>query len=81
MDALVVHFDEVVASAGAQLPAIRWSQAHRWLYSLVDDPLDVGCLWNSDLGIGACGDWCNGARIDGAWLSGEALAGRVLASV
>ena len=79
-DALVVHFAEVVGRAGAQLPAIRWSQAHRWLYSLVDDPLDVGCLWEPALGIGACGDWCNGARIEGAWLSGEALAGQVLGS-
>ena len=78
--ALVDAFAKVVGSAGVALPALRWSQAHRWLYSLVDAPLDLGCLWDPALGIGACGDWCNGARVEGAWLSGEALAGRVMAS-
>jgi hypothetical protein len=56
-----------------------WRQAHSWLYSLVDSALESGCLWDPALGIGACGDWCNGARIEGAWLSGEAVAGRLLA--
>ncbi len=64
---------------GRPLPAVVWSRAHRWLYSLADNPLDTDCLWDADLGIGACGDWCRGARIEGAWLSGEALAGRILA--
>ena len=52
--------------------------AHRWLYSLVANPLNVGALWDPDLGIGACGDWCQGARIEGAFLSGQAIAGRIL---
>jgi photolyase PhrII len=56
-----------------------WQQSHSWLYSLVDSPLESGCLWDAGVGIGACGDWCNGARIEGAWLSGEAVAGRLLA--
>jgi predicted NAD/FAD-dependent oxidoreductase len=55
-----------------------FAEAHRWLYSSVADPLTDGCLWDPALGIGACGDWCAGARVEGAWLSGEALAGRVL---
>jgi predicted NAD/FAD-dependent oxidoreductase len=67
--------------AGRPLPRLTWQQSHSWLYSLVDSPLESGCLWDADLGIGACGDWCNGARIEGAWLSGEAVAGRLLASV
>ena len=52
--------------------------AHRWLYSLVDKPLEVGALWDPDIGLGVCGDWCNGARIEGAFLSGQAIAGRIL---
>jgi predicted NAD/FAD-dependent oxidoreductase len=52
--------------------------AHRWLYSLVANPLNVGALWDPDLGLGVCGDWCQGARIEGAFLSGQAIAGRIL---
>lgn len=63
---------------GTPLPALVWQQAHRWLYARAEQPLDAGCLWDGDLGIGACGDWCADGRIEGAWLSGEALAGRVL---
>ena len=52
--------------------------AHRWRYSIAESPLDAGYLWDADLAIGACGDWCRGSRIEGAFLSGMAIAGRVL---
>jgi photolyase PhrII len=52
--------------------------AHRWLYSLVEQPLDVGALWAPELQLAACGDWCQGARIEGAYLSGIAAAGQLL---
>jgi predicted NAD/FAD-dependent oxidoreductase len=64
--------------AGGTLPGVRWSLAHRWPYSFAERPLGVECLWDPALGIGACGDWCIGARMEGAWLSGEALAERLL---
>ena len=51
---------------------------HRWLYSLVDNPLEAGALWDPDLQLAACGDWCHGARIEGAYLSGQAAAGHLL---
>ncbi|MGB5496022.1 MAG: FAD-dependent oxidoreductase [Sedimenticolaceae bacterium] len=51
---------------------------HRWLYSLVDNPLEAGALWDPDLQLTVCGDWCNGARIEGAYLSGQAAAGHLL---
>jgi photolyase PhrII len=62
-------------------PTPIWRQSQRWLYSLAENPLGQDCLWDDGLGIGACGDWCQGARVEGAWLSGEALAGRVLGSL
>ncbi|MBK1621437.1 hypothetical protein CKO42_24095 [Lamprobacter modestohalophilus] len=79
--AMLEAFAALVELAGGSLPRINWRQSHSWLYSLVETPLEEGCLWDPALGIGACGDWCNGARIEGAWLSGEAIASRLLAAV
>jgi len=67
--------------AGGTLPGVRWSLAHRWLHSFAERSLGVECLWDPALGIGACGDWCGGARVEGAWLSGEALASRLLSGL
>lgn len=67
------------AGRAAALPPVLQTQAHRWRYALVSAPLGSDCLWDPALGIGAAGDWCRGARIEDAWLSGEALAGRLLA--
>jgi predicted NAD/FAD-dependent oxidoreductase len=52
--------------------------AHLWRYALVDNPLATGALWNPELRLGLCGDWCQGARIEGAFMSGQAVAGRIL---
>ena len=55
-----------------------FAQAHRWRYSMAAEPLEAGCLWDAGLRIGVCGDWCHTSRIEGAFLSGMAAAGRVL---
>lgn len=54
--------------------------AHRWRYALVPslEPLD-GCF-DRHSGIAVCGDWTNGSRVEGAFLSGMAAAGRILGS-
>ena len=53
-------------------------RAHRWRYSIARAPLTEGYLWDGNLGLGLCGDWCSGSRVEGAFSSGLALAGRVL---
>jgi predicted NAD/FAD-dependent oxidoreductase len=63
---------------GIDTTSVIAQTARRWLYSLVDSPLNVGALWDPELGLGLCGDWCHGARIEGAFLSGQAVAGRIL---
>ena len=52
---------------------------HRWRHALADAPLGVPALWDCDAGLGACGDWCLGARLEDAFTSGRALAGMVAA--
>ncbi|MEN3950032.1 NAD(P)-binding protein [Iodidimonas sp. SYSU 1G8] len=64
--------------AAAALPAPVILEAHRWRYA---QPLsaDGDFLWNGADRIGACGDWLGGGDVQGAWLSGRALAARILA--
>jgi predicted NAD/FAD-dependent oxidoreductase len=52
--------------------------AHRWRYALPDPVTPDAALYDATLAIGAAGDWCGGPRVEGALLSGVALAGRVL---
>ncbi|MEZ6194246.1 MAG: FAD-dependent oxidoreductase [Planctomycetota bacterium] len=53
---------------------------HRWRFALVETPLGEEALFDSGLGLGYAGDGCLGPRLEAAWLSGVALAGRVLAA-
>lgn len=59
-----------------RIPAI--AKAHRWRYSIPVSTLDAHCCFNSDLTLIACGDWAGGSRVEGAFLSGCASAGRIL---
>jgi predicted NAD/FAD-dependent oxidoreductase len=49
-----------------------------WASALTANPLNAGCLWDDDLHIGVCGDWCQTPGVEGAALSGMAMAGRVM---
>ncbi|MDH3557941.1 MAG: FAD-dependent oxidoreductase [Deltaproteobacteria bacterium] len=72
---LLQAFFEAIGSQSIQ-PI--FAKAHRWRFALAENPLKVGCLWDAELRLGACGDWCHMSRIEGAFLSGMAMAGRVL---
>lgn len=66
----IVEAFHAAAGISAQVLEMR---AHRWRYAL-SPGLKAGCLWNAEHRIGACGDWCADGRIEGAYLSGLALA-------
>jgi predicted NAD/FAD-dependent oxidoreductase len=68
-------------AAGTPTPQPTDQRVHRWRYSLPGEPLDTPCLFDGSSGITVCGDWCAGARIEGAFLSGSAAAGRVLGAI
>ena len=63
---------------GSPLPDPVAPRAHRWAYSIPVDPAPEACLFDPESGVGACGDWCGGARVEGAFLSGIAMAERIL---
>lgn len=56
-----------------------WS-AHRWRYADTEQPLQLGAVWQAAEGLGLCGDWLNGGKVEGAWLSGQTLAEQIAAS-
>jgi hypothetical protein len=53
-------------------------KAHRWRYALVERAAGRPSLWNAEAGLGACGDWCIGARVEAAFDSGMAMAAAIL---
>ena len=83
------HLEDVAAHVsrallGAFFDAMRlpkraplWAQSHRWRYALADDPLEDGCLLDGSSRVVACGDWTNGNRVEGAFLSGQIAARRI----
>ena len=54
--------------------------AHRWRFAITESAVDGGCVWHAADRLGMCGDWLNGGRVEGAWLSGRAVAQQVLDS-
>lgn len=71
--------DALQQEIGLDLPQPIAQSVHRWRYAL-SAGTGVGCLWNSRLRIGACGDWLIGPRVECAWLSGRQLAERMVAA-
>lgn len=55
--------------------------AHRWRYSMPRPNATPRVLWDDKQKIGAAGDWLVKPKVEGAWLSGRAMAEAVLASL
>ncbi len=52
--------------------------AHRWLYAMPSAIAGEPARFESDARIGIAGDYLHSPRVEGAWLSGHALAQKVL---
>ena len=50
---------------------------HRWRYASGATTPAMSFYTNSELQLGMCGDWLNGGRVEGAWLSGFHLANKM----
>lgn len=73
--ALLQAFAEL--TGGAYQPVSL--SAHRWRYAQSAPGLDLGCAWDAQMQLGVCGDWLHGGQVEGAWLSGQALAQKIIA--
>ena len=64
--------------AFTEVTGIRAEPAHvdsqRWLYAKTLQPLGKNYLWDAKKGLGVCGDWCIGHRVEDAFVSGLELA-------
>ncbi|MBA4106390.1 MAG: hypothetical protein C0485_11580 [Pirellula sp.] len=72
---LVHEFWHAVAQP-TQLPG--FVAGHRWRYARPIDLLPQRFLLDPAIRLAACGDWCGGPRIEGAFLSGLAAANALL---
>ena len=64
--------------AFSEVTGIRAEPAYvdtqRWRYAQTTKPLGKSHLWDAKTGIGVCGDWCLGHRVEDAFVSGLELA-------
>lgn len=64
--------------AFAEITGIRvepaHAEVHRWLYAKTEKPLGSSHMLDAAAGIGVCGDWCIGHRVEDAFVSGLEMA-------
>jgi predicted NAD/FAD-dependent oxidoreductase len=69
--------DAFFATTGAVRTTPVLATAHRWRYAVPTTPLGEPCLTHESGRLVVCGDFCLGATLESAWLSGLAAAGRL----
>lgn len=62
------------AALGGPATHLVQATAHRWRYADTEPALTQGHWWDATMRVGMCGDWLNGGKVEGAWLSGQSLA-------
>ena len=81
---MLAEFRSILASYSASTasqtvtPATTNEVLHRWLYADCEEYLSSVSIYDAAHGIGLCGDWLNGGKVQGAWLSGIKLASRLV---
>lgn len=63
---------------GLDFSNAAWLDLHRWRYANVEEPASQPFLFDEALGLGACGDWCLGNRVEAAVESATALSTRMI---
>ncbi|MBJ7346890.1 MAG: hypothetical protein JHD09_16560, partial [Gemmataceae bacterium] len=76
----VIHqlLESFTYASGENLPAQIYKKAHRWRYSIGGSFINPKDLHDESIGLTICGDWVNGGRFEGAFLSGITAAENIL---
>ena len=69
-DKLLKAFTEVTGIR-AEPP---YAMVHLWRHAQTTEPLGTSHLFDEKTGVGACGDWCLGHRVEDAFVSGLEMA-------
>lgn len=77
IDAMVAELERLFGVAPVR-PAL--TLLRRWSLARAPEPLREGALYDAEARVGIGGDWACGGRVEGAFLSGLALAERMSAS-
>lgn len=77
---LFAQWQAQFGAAGAQSQPVLL-EAHRWLYGVTRHPVGQPCFYDHSLGLGLCGDYWCGSRVEDAWHSGDALGDRLLSEL
>lgn len=72
---------DALQNLDARLSAPKDVRCHRWRYAAPKEALTQPFLWDVSAGLGVCGDWCGGPKVEGAYLSGFNLARAILQKV
>ncbi len=75
IDAILSLAGEVLPSP---IPSPLYTDAHRWRYACVAQPLGKPFVRNEDDSFYAGGDWCLGPLVEDAYLSGATIARAIL---
>ncbi|MEM9410795.1 MAG: FAD-dependent oxidoreductase [Planctomycetota bacterium] len=69
------------AALGVDSMPPAFINAHRWKFARSAKPGSKINTFDSSKGIAVCGDWTQGDRVEGAFLSGMNAAGRIMGSL
>lgn len=69
---------ELSSLMGINYQSVEYRTLHRWRYAFVNQALGRPFYRHGILPFAACGDWCMGARIESAYMSGFDLATELL---
>ncbi len=56
-----------------KIKKIYFTHIHGWKYSSNSKPLQMQSYWDKRIGLGICGDWFGGPRLENGWLSASDL--------
>lgn len=79
---LVPEFEKLVGELGGGSVEVLMAQGHRWGVAFPLQSFEDAFYFDANNNFGACGDYFtpHPGRVEGAWSSGSALAGAILAT-